>query len=181
MQERDRIQKARETLMKIAHGADPITGEIIPEESFMNDPGIIRCFYFISDILDNVVKGVYSSKNHMPFSITPEQISRIELPEGKIGVNEFSRCVNEVLDINGKKLTGVELNKRLKQNGVLSETTNEEGKIVTTTNPNSCQYGFETEHRSKNGREFEMILINAAGKKYLLDNIEKLICMETPA
>lgn len=182
MQERDMIQKTRELLMKIAHGADPITGEVIPDESFLNDPGIIRSFYFASDIMDNVLKGVYSnSKKHVPFSITSEQISRIALPEGKIGVNEFSRCVNEVLDISGKNLTGMELNRRLKLMGILSESKNEEGKAVTTTNEKSHQYGFEMEHRSKNGRDFDMILINNAGKKYLIDNIDRIMCMETPA
>ena len=97
MNERDKIQKAREVLLKIAHGANPITGNEMEGEAFLNDPRIIRCFYFVADVLQNVLNGSYSNRKNASFVISPEQKSWVWIPEGKIGVTVFTKCNKEVL------------------------------------------------------------------------------------
>jgi hypothetical protein len=174
----DRIEKAKAVLQKIAKGIDPLTGEPIDGDSFLNDARIIRCFYFVSEILDNVLNGAYSGRGNksLDFVITPEQKSSVRFSPGKIGVNEFSRNVNECLDLSrSKKLTGVELNRRLKKMGLLGEIPVENGRSRTTLNDSSPEYGFELERKSYNGVEYEMVVINDKGKKYLLDNIEAIM------
>ena len=174
--EMEKIEKSIIVLEKIANGIDPLTGEVIRESSFLNDPKIIRCFYFVAEVLKNVTKGSYSSNKATEFVITDEQKKQVQLPQGKIGVNEFSKRVNECLDLcYSKKLTGVELNKRLKKMGVLSEEKIEEGKTRTVTNDNSIMYGFEMEKREYNGREYDAVVLNDKGKKFLLDNIESIM------
>lgn len=180
MQEKDKIRKAREVLLKIAHGTNPITGNDVGEDGLLNDPRIIRCLYFVSDVLENVLDGSYSKRKYTSFVITPEQKSRVNLPEGKIGVNKFSKCINEVLDMNSKELTGLELNKKLKQMNILGEAVNDDGKTVTTINDSSHEYGFEVEHRKFNGKEYDMVVINDTGKNYLLENLENIMGVETP-
>lgn len=178
----EKIEKAKIILQKIAKGINPITGEQIEENSFLNDARIIRCFYFVAEVLDNVKNGVYSStKNKLKkFVITPEQKEKVEFPPNKIGVNEFSRCINASIDLSiSKKLTGVELNNKLKKLGILSEETAEKGKTRTVINENSINYGFESERRIYNGVEYDMVVINDKGKKYLLDNIESIIGEES--
>jgi len=176
--EREKIEKAKAVILKIAKGMDPLTGEMMNEDSFLNDPRIIRCFFFVAEVLDNVLKGAYSKAGKPEkFVITPEQKEQVVFPEGKIGVNEFSRCINKCIDPNvSKKLTGVELNKKLKQMGILSEEIDPvTGKTRTTINDNSYKYGFESEKRSYNGVEYEMVLINDKGKSFLLDNLEAIM------
>lgn len=177
--EREKIEKAKE--IRMANGVDPLTGEVLGEDSFLNNPKIIRCFYYITEVLDNVMNNAYSYGVKLAhFIITPEQISKVALPEGKIGVNEFSKQVNMCIDLSvSKKLTGVELNKRLKKMGVLSEELNPAtGKARTITNGNSHIYGFETLKRDYNGVEYDAIVINDKGKKYLLENIETIMSID---
>lgn len=174
----DKIEKAMIILQKIAKGINPITGEQIEEGSFFNDARIIRCFYFVAEVLDNVKKGVYSSTNNKlsKFVITPEQKERVQFSPNKIGVNEFSKCINSCIDLSiSKKLTGVELNKKLKKLGILSEENTEQEKTRTVINENSINFGFESERRIYNGVEYDMVVINDYGKKYLLDNIESIM------
>ena len=174
--EMEKLEKSIIVLERIAKGIDPLTGEIIRENSFLNDPKIIRCFYYVAEVLRNASKGVYSNNKATEFIITDEQKKRVEFPQGKIGVNEFSKRVNECLDLCfSRKLTGVELNKRLKKMGVLGEEKMENGKTRTITNEDSIMYGFEMEKREYNGREYEAVVINDKGKKYLLDNIESIM------
>lgn len=83
------------------------------------------------------------------------------------------------IDLNqSKRLTGVEINKRLKAMGILSEETTETGKTRTVINDNSINYGFESQRKSYNGVEYDMVVINDKGKKYLLDNIEVIMGAE---
>ena len=182
MNEIDKIEKAKAILLKIAKGINPVTGEQIEEDSFLNDPRIIRCFYFVSEILDNVTKGVYSSSKEKmtQFVITPEQKQMVKFPENKIGVNEFSKCISLCLDPSkSKRLTGVELNKKLKALGILGEEKLESGKTRTILNENSATFGFETERKVYNGNEYDMVVINDKGKQYLLDNIESIMAANT--
>jgi len=178
----EKIEKAKIILQKIAKGINPITGEQIEDNSFLNDARMIRCFYFVAEVLDNVRKGAYGpTKNKLTkFVITPEQKKRVEFPPNKIGVNEFSRCINSCIDLSiSKKLSGVELNNKLKKLGILSEEPTAKGKTRTVINENSINYGFESERRTYNGVEYEMVVINDKGKKYLLDNIESIMGEES--
>jgi len=177
----EKMDKARSVMVKMAEGINPVTGEQIKDESFLNDPRIIRCFYYIAEVLDNVMNGVYSKSNRpAQFVITPEQKSMVVLPDGLIGVTEFSKQVNMCTDqTRSKKLTAVELNKRLKKMGILGEEVNPAtGKARTVTNSKSKDYGFEMVRRSFNGNEYEMVVMNDIGKRYLLDHLEEIMSID---
>ncbi|MDI9496655.1 MAG: hypothetical protein QM227_10325 [Bacillota bacterium] len=171
----EKIEKARLIIQKIADGTNPINGQPVEADSFLHDSRIIRCFYFISEVLEAVVKGTYSNKKINDFVITDEQKNKVVFTEGNIGVNEAARCINLQLNpLMSKKVTGALLNKGLKRLGILSEAV-EDGKKRTVTNEISKDYGFFSEKRSYDGREYDMVLINNEGKKYILDNIEKIM------
>ena len=147
--EREKIDKAKAILGRIAEGTDPVSKDAIDQESFLLDPRMIRCFRFIMGILDEAEP---SSQSKSPFTISPEQKSNIELPQEKIGVNAFCQCVNACIDVNRtKRLTGAELFKRLKKRGILGEEKTEAGRTRTVTNDASFEYGFEPVRRSRDG------------------------------
>jgi hypothetical protein len=176
--EKEKLAKAKEIMVKMAGGINPLNGEQIENGSFLNDPRMVRCLYFIQDVLQIAIDGQLRTSAETPagFFITPEEKEGVQLPQGKIGVNEFAKCVNKVIDLNkSKKLTGVEINRRLKKMGVLSEQALDDGKKRTALNEKSHEVGIETEKRNFNGNEYEMILFNDTGKKFLLDNLEKIL------
>ncbi len=177
----EKISKAKLVLEKVARGIDPLTGEEITEESFLHDPRISRCFTFVAEVLENVLNGVYSERASKieQFVITPEQKASVVLTEGKIGLTEFTKCINECINLNfSKKLTNVELGKRLKKMGILGEVIGEKGKTRTVTNENSAAYGFETITRSFEEHEYQMVVINEQGKRYLMDHLEEIMSLE---
>ena len=171
----EKIEKAKIIIQKIADGTNPTNGLLIETDSFLHDPRIIRCFYYISDVLDGVINGSYSNKKITDFIITNEQKSEVKFTEGNIGVNETAKCINQQINpLISKKVSGALLNKGLKRMGILSELV-ADGKKRTITNENSKDYGFFLEKRNYEGREYEMVLINDEGKKFILDNIEKIM------
>ncbi|WAM36266.1 hypothetical protein [Caldicellulosiruptor acetigenus] len=176
--DREKLIKAKSIIEKIANGINPISGESIKEDSFMQDPRLIRCFFYIADVLDAVIKNGFNGVSAKPtqFVITPEQKKRIKLPDYNIGVNEFAKCVNNVIDPSvSKRLTGADINRQLKKMGILSEIKLPDGKTKTVMNENSQKYGIEVEKRTYKDIEYEVIVFNEKGKKFLLENLEKIM------
>ena len=55
----DKIGKANNIILKLANGIDPVNGEVIENDNVLNDPRRIRCFFFVSKVLENVISGEY--------------------------------------------------------------------------------------------------------------------------
>jgi hypothetical protein len=165
----EKMENAKTVLTGIAKGVDPLTGEAIKEDIFLNDPRIIRCFYYVTEVLDNVMNSSYGKSSKLPyFIITKDQKDMVRFPDVKIGVNEFSRQINLCIDQNtSKKLTGMEMNRRLRKMGILGEGVNAASvKMRTVTNANSANYGFELEKRTFNGTDYDMVVMDDKGKQY---------------
>jgi hypothetical protein len=177
----DYLNQTKNVLERLARGLNPLTGKTVEKESFLKQVEIGKYLTIAGEVVDRLIRngGRMSSAKQTPFTITVAQKKAVKLTDGKIGVNEFSRCVNRCLDADdSKKLTGVELNKRLKKLGILSEEKLADGKNHTTVNAKSGEFGFESEHRTYKGEEYEMVVINEVGKKYLLDNLETIMATE---
>ncbi len=113
-----------------------------------------------------------------PFSITIEDISKVNLPEYPIGINEFAKCVNKVIDIKKTKgISGVQINKRLKELGILSEKE-ENGKKCTITNKDSKNYGIESTQGEYNGRKYEKVIFTDKGKEFLLNHFLEIMQLD---
>lgn len=176
--DKEKTMKAKAILLKIANGINPVNGQPINDESFLHDPRIIRCFFYVAEVLNKVIEGKANQTGNNPttFSITDEEKKLVVFPDQRIGVNEIAKCINKVIDLNrSKKLTGVELNKQLKKMSILSEHKNEDGKSRTVTNEKSKDYGMEMEKRNYNGNEYEMVVFNELGKKFILENINMIM------
>jgi len=180
--EKEKIVKAGEILNKIANGVNPVNGAPIDADCFLQDPRIIRCLFFVQQVLDKVVDGSIKTghKKSAQFIITAEEKSSVQFPPGNIGVNQFARSINSAIDLNrSRKITGAEINKQLKKMGILAEELLADGKKRTIVNDNSVKYGIVTEKRSYNGVEYDMVCFNETGKKFLLDELEKILEYDT--
>ena len=175
--DKEKVLKAREVILKLANGEDPINKEQISSDSFLSDPRMIRYFFFVAEVLEAVSR---QRNKNIPapteFIITSEEKEKVVFPEGKIGVNLFSSCINDVLDLNrSKNLSGAALNRQLKNLGILSEEKTRDGKTRTIINEKSAEFGFESITREFEGRSYEQVMINDKGKKYLLENLEDIM------
>jgi len=176
---KESLLRAREVILKMANGKEPYTDEPFRNVDFLNDPRIVRCLFFVTEVLEKSSHEIIGSQpTPQNYVITENELSNIVLPEGNIGVNAFCKAVNDIIDpYKSKKLTGAILNSKLKKLGILSEKKTEKNKI-TITNHNSAEFGFITEKKNFNGREYDQVLINEKGKSYLLKNLIDLLKVE---
>lgn len=171
----DSAQKLLESkvlLSKLTNGVNPIDDSPIFEESFLHHPKILRALFYLNDyITQQIEHKTLPPRKPTKFLITEEQLANVMLPSGKIGINEFAKAINRVIDFQvSKKVTGQMINKKLKELGILSEMVDEEGKLTTITNENSEGYGIESVTRTFNGREYQKVVYNDVGKEFLLNN-----------
>lgn len=168
------VTRAQEILREIARGINPLTKEKIEESNFVNNPKMIRCFMFCAEQLE---KAKVLPKNTNPhFIITPQQKANIKIDSETIGFAQFAKLVNEVIDESvSKKASAHTIIQSLKTLGVLGEFINSRNRKETTVLANSADYGFITVHRELNGREFDQVVANKKGQRYLIDNIEMLM------
>ena len=176
--EKNKIIKAREILEKMANGINPVNGELIDADCFLQDPRMIRCLFFVNQVLSDYIERPAYARDYRPptFIITSEEKDRVRFPDGNIGINQFAKSINSVIDLNrSRKLSGVMMNNQLKKMGILNEELQADGKKRTVANENSQQYGIVSEKRSYEGREYNMVCFNEDGKRFLLNNLERIL------
>lgn len=170
-------------LEKLAHGINPLDGLAITSDHLLNNPHVIRHLFTILNYLDSEPKKRQKKTNNRKrlnkFILTPEQLERVELPKGLIGINEFAQAINLVIDETvSKKLSGAAINRKLKKIGVLSEAKIDDNKTRTVVNDTSIGYGIESIESYYNGEPYKRVVFNEIGKEFLVKNIIDLMKLD---
>jgi hypothetical protein len=183
IEEDKKLNRAIEIMKLLTEGINPFTNEPYEEASLINDSRMVRCLYYVVEILEkykagNVTK--YVPLKDLPYCFTEEVMRKVKLPSDRIGVSTFAKAVNEVTDpAVCKKLTGMALNNQLKKMGILSDETAANGKRHTATNDLSGQYGMEMITAEFNGSTYEKVVFNEKGKEFLLGHIQEIMDFST--
>lgn len=67
----EKLKKAKAVLQKMGQGINPVDGTPIESDSFLHDPRIIRCLFFVSEVLDLAIDSKSQTSNRgQVFAIT---------------------------------------------------------------------------------------------------------------
>ena len=69
MDDLELMKHAKSYIDKMANGVDPITNEPVPDSDLINNVRIARCLFYVSSILDQIIKG----ENPLPKPRKPEK------------------------------------------------------------------------------------------------------------
>lgn len=172
-----KLKRAREIVDQLVEGIDPYKNEKIDDDSFIHDERMIRCMAYISRVLtENIENGGVKKSKKVEFFIKPEEVERISTPKVPFNISSFAKSVMSSIDAgNRKRLSGAQLNKKLKEIGLLDEILSE-GKTKTVTNEVSHKCGIFTESfTTANGFPYEKVLYNNVGKEFLLNNLIEIL------
>lgn len=56
MTELEKIKRARTYMEKLANGINPLDDTLAPDEDIINQVRLSRCFFFVSDVLRQVIE-----------------------------------------------------------------------------------------------------------------------------
>lgn len=179
-----KLETAIVYLQRIAAGNNPINNLPADEDSVLNNPNVIRCMFFVKDVLEEVKRnGGYIGKkakksDKLEFPI--ETLKTFTYREDK-AISRFMDQLNEGLDVNTyKKLNYKPIMQWLKLNGFLQEKDSLEfKKTITMPTQKGIQLGIRAERRnSSRGVDYMLLIYGKQAQEYIVQNLEKILCGE---
>ena len=179
MTELETMQRAKMYLDKLAQGIDPITNREIQEDSVLNHVRLARCFFYVSDVLRQVIAngGVIGGKQKLqPFSVNSEQLSKVQITQEPIRVTQLvERSQAVVQNPQMKKLSTTAITNWLLEKDFLMKQTDAEGKSRRIPTQNGLMIRLLMQTRQGIHGEYQAVFYNADAQRFVLDNLSAML------
>ncbi len=151
------------------------------DDAVLNNPNVIRCMYFVKEILEEVKRNNgyigkkvrKSDKQNFPLEVLSSFVYREDQSISRLVVQ-----INEMIDQNVyQKLSYKPIVQWLKQNDFLMEELSQEfNKVCTLPTEKGSQLGITAEKRTSfKGVDFMLILYNRQAQEYIVKNMALIL------
>ena len=178
MTELEIAQRAKMYMDKLTQGIDPISGQELPEDSALNNVRLARCFFYVSSILDQVIRngGQVGAVEKAEFNITPEQLAQVQIPAYPVRITEFTDALLQATGSKSmKKPNAIKINAWLEQQGFLTKEFTADGKNRRVPTAAGRNLGLSTQTRQSRDGEYLAIFYNSNAQRFLLDNLHTIL------
>ena len=178
MTELETMQRAKVYLDKLAQGIDPITDQAVAEGDSLRNPRLSRCFQYVSGVMEKVILngGQVGSVEKAPFTITPEQLAKVQLTGEPLRIADFVDRILQATNYEGmKKLSPVKLTNWLLKKGFLTQEQGPDGKSRRIPTAEGKQLGISSKMCEYRGGEYLGIFYNIQAQNFLLDHMPSII------
>lgn len=186
MTELEKIEYAKSFIDKLANGINPLDDSPIPSSDIANNVRLSRCFFYVSDILRQVIEngGVGVKKQHKPrkkhFNLSAEDRSKIKISETPLTVSEISKQLNSLIDLETTRgISAVTINNWLVEEGLLEVKIKSDGRSWKLPTVQGRELGLVTEERSWNDRTYTTVLFSRDAQQFIYDNLDAIINSNT--
>ena len=188
MTELEKIAYAKSFIDKLANGVNPIDNSIIPEGDIVNNVRLSRCFFYVSDVLRQVIEngGIASTyptrekkPKKQPYTITSEQAAMFEYSTTPIPSSEIFKRIMEVGPQEGVKkfpkrnltkwLISIDLIEEIEVNGNKQKRPTVSGEEI----------GISLEERQGQYGAYFVLLYNIEAQHFIIDNIDALLAFDS--
>ncbi|MCL2663009.1 MAG: hypothetical protein FWE83_06720 [Oscillospiraceae bacterium] len=182
MTEMEKLFSSKECMDKLSNGIDPISDEVLPKDTVLNNVELLRHFFYVSDILRQVIENGGSvakraqSRSYLPpFKLPIEQHSQIEITTTPVMIKHFTDRINSQIDEKTmRKLKVTAITGWLVSNGFLCEEIINEKKRKKPTEEGE-KLGIYSENREGYFGNYLAILYKESAQKQIVDNLEQII------
>lgn len=174
-------QRAKEYMDALANGIDPITGQELPEDTVLNQPQMIRCFFYVSDILRQVLEngGQVERKREgkkIPFSLPMEMRKNVPFSSTPLPISKFTDLLNGMVDLNAmKKLKTTTVTGWMVEKGFLRILETPDGRHSKRPTPQGEQIGLSMDQRQGAAGLYIVVLYNEAAQHFIVDNLDDIL------
>lgn len=136
MTELEKIAYAKSFIDKLANGINPLDDTPIPEGDITNNVRLSRCFFYVSDILRQVIDNGGPTANNQStkirkqeFCLSPSVRARLLVSDKPLTVTDIANNLNMHINTETtKKITGATINEWLLNTGFLELVQLSNGK-----------------------------------------------------
>lgn len=187
MTELEKIERAKMYMDKLANGINPIDDTMVPDADVINNVRLSRCFFFISDVLRQVIDngGLTSQASakkskKLPFSLPYEKRSSFAFSEIPIPVSEIAKRLNLLADNeNMQKMPYAGITSWLSEIGMLRQETLPSGSKTKRPTADGIKLGITTEERTGTQGTYQVVLYNVQAQHFIIDNLDAIIDAES--
>ena len=188
MTELEKIEYAKSFLDKLANGINPLDDSPIPEKDIVNNIRLSRCFFYVSDILRQVIEngGIQSPRSAKQrkngFILTDDERNRIKISEKPLSVSEISNHLNSLIDLETtKKISASAINNWLLELNLLKVVEQPNGKNRKMPTEQGKELGIFTEERNGQYGKYTVVLFSVSAQQFIYDNIDAFFESKTEA
>ncbi len=196
MTEIDKLKRAQFIIEKLANGIDPITEQLVPEDDTVNNVKISRCFFYVSDILKELINKEETNKIEakeneeepaeknkkrpiFPFRLTQEQIRELKLSPRALSSSEIAQYLNSFIDQDTmEKITPNMINSWLLRLGLLENISHSDGRKRKTPSEYGKSIGISSEKRFGKYGGFTVSTFNEDAQQFIYDNLDAIIALK---
>lgn len=173
-----KLETSIEYVKRMAEGRNPVNNELLEDDSVLNNPNVIRCLYFIEDVLKEVQKsngkvGAKSKRQVFPLSHLNNYRYQKDVP-----ISAFAEQLNDGLDkTQYKKISYNRITKWLKSMGYLDLIESREWNkqhIVPTDKGRSIGI-YEEERTSTVGKKYNVVMYNRNAQEFIVSNMRNIL------
>jgi len=180
----EKLQNAKDFMDKLSNGIDPVSDDLLTQDALLGNIDLSRCFFFISDILRQVIENggivgrrVRNNVTLPPFTLSDEQRSKIEVTERPAMIKHFTENINGLIDAASmRKLKVTAVTRWLVEKGLLSEEIIDEKKRKIPTKKGE-KLGIFSEARDGQYGSYLAILYKEPAQRHIVENLEEIISL----
>ena len=181
MTELERMQQAKDYLLQLANGINPLTGQEVPASDLINQVQISRCLFYASDVLRQVIESGGLSKGKqkkLPFDLPPEMRGKFVYSDRPVTISQIAQGLNDLVDLEQmQRLKVTSLTKFLMQSGLLYEHEKPDGKKQKLPTETGVALGLSVEDRDSQNGPYAVVTYSRAAQQLLLDNLDSIIAI----
>ncbi|NLL62970.1 MAG: hypothetical protein GX241_01810 [Ruminococcaceae bacterium] len=177
MNEKEQYYTAKLYMDKLANGINPLDGQAVPEDSLLNDVCMCRMFNFLANVLDQIIRNdckiTIPNSKKVPFRITEEQRSNIQISETPVKLTAISHRIQRVLENNVKGINSILMAQWLESQGYLS-TIVENSRAHRVATEEGEMLGISTIKEIKGENVYKSNYYNNNAQAFIIANLEKI-------
>lgn len=183
MEELEKIEWAKTYMDKLANGINPIDDTIAPDEDIINNVRLSRCFFFVSDVLRQVIenggtKPAIKKAKKVPLTVPFEKRSQFAYSEKPIPASEIAKRVNILVDAeNMRKLTYSNILTWLTEIGMMELAVTTEGKSTMRPTQIGMASGIPVDERTGRRGSYQVVVYNSEAQHFILDNLDAILAV----
>lgn len=181
MTELEKIEYAKTFIDKLANGINPIDGSPIPDGDIANNVRLSRCFFYVSDILRQVIEngGVTAPaprRHRDEFDLTDEERAGIQVSERSLSVSEIAKHLSSLKNSDTtKNLPASTINNWLLSLGLLTAVMMPDGKYKKIPTPQGNAIGILSEEKVGQRGSYVAVYFTSQAQQFIYDNIDAII------